>query len=60
MIQAIPLTFTDENVSRLFGKEAAEDEDFDRLQSYYIKSRTHEKLTSNLPRILRADGRRLA
>ena len=49
MIQAIQLTFTDENVSRLFGKEAAEDEDFDRLQSYYIKSRTHEKLTSNLP-----------
>ena len=43
------LVFTDENVSRLFGKEAAEDEDFDRLQSYYIKSRTHEKLTSNLP-----------
>ena len=43
------LKFTDENVSRLFGKEAAEDEDFDRLQSYYIKSRTHEKLTSDLP-----------
>lgn len=43
------ITFTDEVVSKLFGKEAAEDEDFDRLQSYYIKSRTHERLTANLP-----------
>lgn len=33
----IDLQFTDENVCKLFGKEAAEDEDFDRLQSYYIK-----------------------
>ena len=43
------ITFTDEVVSKLFGKEAAEDEDFERLQSYYIKSRTHERLTANLP-----------
>lgn len=43
------INFTDEVVSRLFGKEAAEDEDFERLQSYYIKSRTHERLTANLP-----------
>ena len=43
------INFTDEAVSKLFGKEAAEDEDFNRLQSYYIKSRTHEKLTANLP-----------
>lgn len=42
------IEFTDENVSKLFGKEAAEDEDFDRLQAYYIKSRTHERVTSNL------------
>lgn len=49
MTPNISITFTDENVSRLFGKEAAEDEDFNRLQSYYIKSRTHEKLTANLP-----------
>ena len=42
------IEFTDENVSKLFGKEAAEDEDFDRLQAYYIKSRTHEKVTANL------------
>lgn len=43
------IVFTDENVSKLFGKEAAEDEYFERLQSYYIKSRTHERVTSNLP-----------
>ena len=41
--------FTEENISKLFGQEAAEDEDFDRLQSYYIKNKTHEKLTANLP-----------
>lgn len=41
--------FTEEVVSSLFGKEAAEDEEFERLQSYYLKSRTHEKVTANLP-----------
>ena len=43
------ITFTEENISRLFGQEAAEDEDFERLQSYYIKNKTHAKLTANLP-----------
>lgn len=41
--------FTEENISRLFGQEAAEDEEFERLQSYYIKNRTHAKLIANLP-----------
>lgn len=41
--------FTEENISKLFGPEAAEDESFERLQSYYIKNKTHEKLTANLP-----------
>lgn len=49
MEMAQTINFTDEVVSKLFGKEAAEDEDFERLQSYYIKSRTHERLTANLP-----------
>lgn len=43
------LKFTEENINKLFGQEAAEDEDFERLQSYYIKNKTHEKLTANLP-----------
>lgn len=43
------VVFSEENINRLFGQEAAEDEDFDRLQSYYIKNKTHAKLTANLP-----------
>ncbi len=43
------LIFSEENIAKLFGAEAAEDEDFGRLQSYYLKNKTHEKVTSNLP-----------
>lgn len=43
------MEFTDENIVRLFGQEAAEDEDFDRLQSYYLKNKTHQSVTANLP-----------
>ena len=43
------IEFTEENINRLFGQEAAEDENFERLQSYYIKNKTHAKLTANLP-----------
>lgn len=39
--------FTDENIEKMFGKEAAEDEDFSALQSYYIKSTTHQQVTSD-------------
>lgn len=43
------LIFTEENIARLFGAEAAEDEVFERLQSYYLKNKTHEKVTADLP-----------
>lgn len=43
------MEFTDENIVKLFGQEAAEDEDFDRLQSYYLKSKTHKSVTADLP-----------
>ena len=43
------ISFTEENIAQLFGTLAAEDEDFERLQSYYLKNKTHEKVTSNLP-----------
>ena len=43
------LVLNDENIALLFGAEAAEDEEFARLQSYYLKNKTHEKVTSNLP-----------
>lgn len=43
------MEFTDENIVKLFGQEAAEDEDFERLQSYYLKSKTHKSVTVDLP-----------
>lgn len=43
------MEFSDENIVQLFGQEAAEDEDFDRLQSYYLKSKTHKSVTADLP-----------
>lgn len=41
--------FTEENINKLFGSEAAEDETFERLQSYYLKSNTHDKVVADLP-----------
>lgn len=43
------LIFTEENIHKLFGHEAAEDESFERLQSYYIKNKTHDKVMADLP-----------
>lgn len=43
------MEFTDENIVKLFGQEAAEDEYFERLQSYYLKSKTHKSVTADLP-----------
>ena len=43
------MEFSDENIVKLFGQEAAEDEDFERLQSYYLKSKTHKSVTADLP-----------
>tara|TARA_R110000868_G_C10936610_1_gene766732 strand:+ start:679 stop:2145 length:1467 start_codon:yes stop_codon:yes gene_type:complete len=43
------IKFTEENINKLFGSEAAEDETFERLQSYYLKSNTHEKVVADLP-----------
>jgi hypothetical protein len=31
------VNFTEENIAALFGHEAAEDEDIERLKSYYLK-----------------------
>jgi hypothetical protein len=42
------LIFTEENIQKLFGHEAAEDESFERLQSYYIKNKTHDKVMADL------------
>lgn len=41
--------FTDEVIQKLFGNEAAEDEDIERLKEYYFKNDTYNKITVNLP-----------
>ncbi len=43
------LTFTDEVIQQIFGHEAAENEQFDRLKEYYFKSQIYDKITADLP-----------
>lgn len=44
-----PLEFDDATIIKLFGTEAAEDEDFTRLKSYYLKNKTHKNLMADIP-----------
>lgn len=41
--------FTEENIQKLFGNEAAEDEDPKRLKEYYFKNDTYERINVDLP-----------
>lgn len=41
--------FTDENIFKLFGAEAAEDETEERFRQYFFFNRTYENLVSDLP-----------
>jgi hypothetical protein len=41
--------FTEENIAALFGHEAAEDEDIERLKSYYLKGAVYEQVANELP-----------
>ncbi len=43
------MQFTEENIAALFGHEAAEDEDIERLKSYYLKGHTFSQVSNNLP-----------
>lgn len=43
------MQFTEENIAALFGHEAAEDEDIERLKSYYLKGQTFDQISNNLP-----------
>jgi hypothetical protein len=43
------IVFSEENIQRIFGHEAAEDEEFERLKEYYFKSRTYDKIRADLP-----------
>lgn len=41
--------FSDSNIAKMFGAEAAEDEPEDRFRQYFISNRTYENLISDLP-----------
>ena len=41
--------FTEENIRKLFGHEAAEDEDSTRLKEYYFKNDTYTQVATDLP-----------
>lgn len=41
--------FNEENIRKIFGHEAAEDESIDRLKEYYLKTDAYNILKSNIP-----------
>jgi hypothetical protein len=42
------IAFTEETIQKLFGHEAAEDEEFDRLKEYYFKHTVFSRITADL------------
>lgn len=42
------IIFTEENIHKLFGHEAAEDEDIESLIKYYFQTATYEQVSANL------------
>lgn len=43
------MDFNENNIAALFGHEAAEDEDINRLKAYYLKSSTFDQVKTDLP-----------
>lgn len=43
------MDFTEQNIAALFGHEAAEDEDIERLKSYYLKGAIYDQVANDLP-----------
>lgn len=43
------LVFDEDTIRKIFGHEAAEDEDIERLREYYFKSSAYEKMQSSKP-----------
>jgi len=43
------LSFAETQIQRMFGHEAAEDEDIDRLREYYFKTSTYNQVVTDLP-----------
>ena len=42
------MNFSEENIAKLFGNEAAEDEEIERLKGYYLKGNTYLQVSNNL------------
>ena len=47
--QSAGLKFSEVEIQQLFGHEAAEDEDRDRLREYYFKTSTYDQVVNELP-----------
>lgn len=43
------MDFTEQDIAALFGHEAAEDEDIERLKSYYLKGAIYDQVANELP-----------
>ena len=43
------MDFSEENIAALFGHEAAEDEDIERLKGYYFKGNVYGQIANDLP-----------
>lgn len=43
------MEFSEENIAALFGHEAAEDEDLERLKGYYFKGSVYSQVVNDLP-----------
>lgn len=43
------MEFNEENIAALFGHEAAEDEDLERLKGYYFKGNVYSQVANDLP-----------
>lgn len=43
------MEFSEENIAELFGHEAAEDENIERLKSYYFKNNVYNQVVNDLP-----------
>jgi hypothetical protein len=43
------LEFTEHNIQKLFGNEAAESESIERLKEYYFKNPTYSQIVGDIP-----------
>ena len=41
--------FDDETILKLFGAQAAEDEDTERLKSYFVRNKSYDRIRANVP-----------